>query len=336
MTPQFPPFGTEGWTASDLKPSNTVPTVEKLYAGVKISTPERQDAIYSVKMSVARNCLYSVIPREMAHISVQNADAILSAFKRDFPALIGEEVDKRIASRIAAQTETIAEKIAGVEKTALARKSIFTFNGISLGSLPLLEKVIDFCQGVGSAWRGGAGTPPASNIDNVTIPRRLFSGLKNSVINGSRGALNISVGGLAAAAVMAATLAMAGLALDKAHELIPSVPSATKVISVVDSKISQFKISVGPVEIGPANSEKAKTMTVNERAAALLAQNGNDFKETLRSVNQALIMSYTNDGSTSVIAGQKDLITAITKLESTHLGKLAASSSLTSPSPYSP
>lgn len=329
MTIRVPSFGAGGWSPRNLIPHNALPTSSRPYANVERNLLATPGSDYSVNIRLISDCSYDNVSEQMERVRAQSSNAFMEFFKRDFPALIGEEVDKRIASRMAEQTSEITSKIAEVETTVLAKKSLVTLNGSVFGLGKFTEawtKTIELVQGL---RRVGQDTTPSSNVGGGSF----FSQIGRSAKRGAKVALNITAGGLGAAVVMSAILATSGLALNKVHEAFPSIPAATQIVSVVKGYAEQLKVSVGSVEIEHVGGEKVKTLTVQERAKALLAQNGNDYGKAIQSVHNALSLSYINEGSVSVISAQEAMLKEIQTLQVAHSAKITAAPSPTSPTP---
>lgn len=236
---------------------------------------------------------------------------LLNGIKADLPSLIGDAVDSRMATRLSEQQETLTTHIADAKEAMLAKEtksSIVTVNGSVFGFgkvTEALSKTVDLLRGIGGAWRGLSEV--GSNVDNVSFPRQLG----RAALGGARGTMKIGAAGLGAAVVMSALLATTGLALNKTHDAFPSVPNATSVVASITSQAEKLKIGVGAFEVEKAGGSEVKTLSVQERATALLEQSGNNYGKAIESVNTALGQSYMNDASVETIAKQKLLLTTL-------------------------
>ena len=316
MTTRIPSFGMPGVNPVQLTEDNSVvPTPTWTANDVGISGA-RSNVVFSLQADVVTNCLYNQVHGQMKSMQFgsQQAKEFLESLKQELPSLIGDEVEKRVAAQLDSQKTDITNEISGAKDAMLAKKSnsIVTLNGSVLGFGKITEaytKTIELLQGVGKALRGDATVE--SNVDNVSFPRQLA----RSMLNGAKGSLKITAGGLGAAMVMSAVLATSGIALNKVHDAFPSVPSATSIVSSIASTAEALRVSVGPVEIEKAGGPTAKTLSVQERATALLAQNGNDYGKTISSVNTALGLSYMNSGPPENIEMQKQLLTRLQQMQ---------------------
>lgn len=316
MTTRIPSFGMPGVNPVQLTEDNSVVptpiwTVNDLDTG-----GFRRNVVFSLQSDVVTNCLYNQVHGHMSSMQfgTPHVKEFLESLKQELPSLIGDEVEKRVAAQLDSQKTDITNEISGAKDAMLAKKSnsIVTLNGSILGSGKITEaytKTIELLQCVGKALRGDATVE--SNVDNVSFPRQLA----RSMLNGAKGSLKITAGGLGAAMVMSAVLATSGIALNKVHEAFPSVPSATSIVSSIATTAEALKVSVGSIEIEKAGGPTAKTLSVQERATDLLAQNSNDYDKTISSVNTALGLSYMNSGSLENIEMQKQLLTRLQQMQ---------------------
>lgn len=301
-----PFFGTSGWSPATLGSHKIFTDTKKMYSSIEVSAPDKIAYFYPVKIVLTSECPYDSMPQKAAAFGSRDANAFTEAFNRSMPQLV-EEVDKRMTARMEKQTFDIATKISNSEQAVLAKKSssIVTLNGSILGFGKITEawtKTIELLQGAGKAWKSGT-SPTTSNVDNASFPRQIG----RAALNGAKGSLKITAGGLGAAVVMSALLATSGIALNKMHDAFPSVPSASGIVSTVVGHVEKLKVSVGSVEVERAGSPAAKVLSLSERATGLLAQNNNDYGKTINSVNAVLSMSYV-DGKYEAIEAQKKLL----------------------------
>lgn len=251
----------------------------------------------------------------------QQVDALIEHLKTDLPTIIGQHVDKKLAEQVgqlvdhfqeitSKQHAVLGEQLKGTKDELMAKKSssIVSISGSVFGFGKITEafsKAVDLVQGMRGAWRGLSNV--GSNIDNVSFPRQLG----RAALGGARGTLKIGAAGLGAAVVMSAVLATSGIALNKMHDAYPSVPSVGQVVSGVAQQAEKLKVAVGVFEVEKAGGPEVKTLAANERATALLAQEGGDYNKALEKVHLALGQSYINDASVGTIAKQKELLTTL-------------------------
>lgn len=251
----------------------------------------------------------------------RSADALIEHLKTELPRMIGQHVDQKLAEQVgglvdqmekitAKQHAALGEQLKGAKDELMAKKSssVVTISGSVFGFGKITEafsKAVDLVQGMRGAWRGLSNV--GSNVDNVSFPRQLG----RAALGGARGTLKIGAAGLGAAMVMSAVLATSGIALNKLHDAYPSVPSVGQVASGVAQQAEKLKVAVGVFEVEKAGGPEAKTLAANERAAALLAQEGGDYNKALEKVHLALGQSYINDASVGTIAKQKELLTTL-------------------------
>lgn len=329
MTSRIPFFGTPGWVPMPMVQDNVLPNPSQPYPSIQRNRQASPDAVYAVKLTLASDCPYDRIPSQMAQLSAQNSKMLLESLKKELPNLIGEEVEKRVASRLDSQKADITTEITGAKDAMLAKKtnSIVSFTGsaslLNVGKITeAWTKTIEALQAVGKTWTGAA-----SNVDNVSFPRQLG----RSMLTGAKGAMKLTAGGLGAAVVMSALLATTGIALNKVHDAYPSVPSVASLAATVTGQAERLKVTVGSVEIEKAGTE-AKTLSMQDRAAGLLAQNGNDYGKTIASVNSALSLSLI-DGKTEAVQSQKKLLEQLRTMQSAQTPVVSAGA--TAPTPAS-
>lgn len=319
MTTRIPHFGMPGMHSMQINsaPDSHIPTPSVYPTITRTGGPimaSSSGQLFSSRMNLVVDCPYSQVHQQTQQLAFgsKQAAAFLESLKQELPTLIGDEVEKRVAARLDSQKADITTEIAGAKDAMLAKKSssIVTLNGSLLSVGKITEawtKTIEALQAVGKAWTGASNA--ASNVDNASFPRQLG----RSMLNGAKGSLKITAGGLGAAVVMSALLATSGIALNKVHDHFPSVPSATSIVASVTGQAEKLKVTVGSVEIEKAGSE-AKTLSMQDRAAGLLAQNGNDYGKTMASVNNALSLSLI-DGKTEAVESQKKLLEQLHRMQ---------------------
>lgn len=281
------------------------------------TVPFRMGSPHSFKTMLLVDCPYTEVPKRMEPMMFNSQDiqGVLDNIKKELPGLVGDAVDSRLAIRLNAQQATLTTQIVEAKEAVLAKESkasVVTLNGSVFGFGKITEafsKSVELLQSIGGAWRGLSQV--GSNVDNVSFPRQLG----RAALGGARGTMKIGAAGLGAAVVMSALLATTGIALNKTHEAFPSVPSASAVVSAITGQAEKIKVGVGAFEVEKAGSE-VKTLSVQERAAALLEQNGNNYGKAIESVHAALGNSYMNDASVETIAKQKQLLTTLQGMQS--------------------
>lgn len=275
----------------------------------------------------------------------RQAQELMVRLKTELPLLIGKQVDEKLAAQVgnlvnrveditSKQHAKLETQLQGTKDDLMAKKSssIVTISGSVFGFGKITEafsKAVDLVQGMRGAWRGLSNV--GSNVDNVSFPRQLG----RAALGGARGTLKIGAAGLGAAMVMSAVLATSGIALNKMHDAYPSVPSVGQVVSGVAQQAEKLKVAVGVFEVEKAGGPEAKTLAANERAAALLAQEGGDYNKALEKVHLALGQSYINDASVGTIAKQKELLTTLQGMQAKAQapGAVVSASLSTAPAP---
>lgn len=316
----------------DLNSKHVLPLLTQSSFPIKSNTVLLAGAVYAMQTTLLPYCPYNDIQQKMSEISTLHANMLIQSLARELPALIGLEVDQRMVTRLNNHKVEITNEIVGAKEALLAKtsSSIVTLNGSILGFGKITDaytKTIELLQGVGKAWRGEMEEPPASNVDNIGF----LSQLGRAALNGAKGAAKLTAGSLGAAVVMSAMLATAGIALEKTHNAFPSVPAASSIVSSITKHAEKIKVSVGAVEIERVASPEVNTLTIQDRATALLAQNGNDYSQTIKGVETALGLSYMNEGKVDAIRVQKELLTKLQEMQENQGKAPIVSASSTNP-----
>lgn len=270
-------------------------------------------------------------------------DALLAYIRDELPLIIGKQWDMQmdqqimlIADRVqditSKQHTKLETQLQGTKDELMAKKSssVVSISGSVFGFGKITEafsKAVDLVQGMRGAWRGLSTV--GTNVDDVSFPRQLG----RAAMGGARGTLKIGAAGLGAAVVMSAVLATSGIALNKMHDVYPSIPSVGQVVSGVAQQAAKLKVEVGGFEVEKAGGPEAKTLAASERASALLAQEGGNFNKAVEKVNLALGQSYINDASAETIAKQKELLTTLQVMQASAHAALMSPSSPTAHTP---
>jgi hypothetical protein len=312
MNPTIPYFGALGWNTGPTGQGHVLPNTNQPYT-IAREIKLHADQCNVIKMTIMADCLYERVPQQLAQLNDQNANKWLASLKTELPLLIGAEVEKRVKERMDSQQLYFESENASLKETMLANKSnsIVTLNGSILGLGKITEaytKTIEALQAVGKAWNGAAGA--ASNVDNVSFPLQLG----RSMLNGAKGSLKITAGALGAAVVMAALLATSGMALNKVHQSFPSVPSASSIVSGVTGQAEKLKVTVGSVEVERAGGE-VKTLSVQERATALLEANGHNVSAVVKNVKDSLTLAYIDGAPSDTISKKKELLQQLESIQ---------------------
>ena len=248
----------------------------------------------------------------------------LAKQQSELGAQMREDLSKQ-KTELGAQMTTTKDELMAKNSSSLVTisGSVFGFGKIT----EAFSKAVDLVQGMRGAWRGLSTV--GTNVDNVSFPRQLG----RAAMGGARGTLKIGAAGLGAAVVMSAVLATSGIALNKMHDVYPSIPSVGQVVSSVAHQAEKLKVAVGVFEVEKAGGPEAKTLAASERASALLAQEGGNFTKAVEKVNLALGQSYINDASAETIAKQKELLTTLQVMQASAHAALMSPSSPTAPAP---
>lgn len=307
MNSFVPLFGTPGWVSMSTAQKNVLLDPAQLYPSIEPHLSARADALYAVRIQLTSGCLYDQIPAKFAQMSAQSGKLLFESLKKELPGLIGDAVEKHVGKRLDTQQVEITTQITGAKDAMLAKKTVEVHTSIiGLGKITeAYTKTIEVLQSLGKAFG------PSSNVDNTSF----LGQLGRSATNGAKGAMKLSAGGLAAAAVMSVALAGAGIGVNKLNEAYPSsVPSTAKIASVIKAKAAESKVSLGVLEI---EHRAVPTMTALEKATALLAQNGNDYGKAMDSVNTALTGSIL-DGKIEALEANRKLLEQLKAMHVAH------------------
>lgn len=316
---------------------------EGVYPHVLLHSPLITQQLYSLQLSSSNSAQGSPELTTAWHpymYNSQQADDLLKYLKTELPTLLGQHFDEKLSAQVRSIVEGVGEITAkqnteiktelGTAKDELMAKkssSIVTLNGSIFGFGKFTEawtKTIEAIQAVGKTWSGA--TNAASNVDNVSFPRQLG----RSMLNGGKGAMKLTAGGLGAAIVMSALLATTGIALNKVHDSYPSVPSVASIAAKVTGQAEKLKVTVGSVEIERAGGSEAKVMSMQERAAGLLAHYGNDYGRTIASVDTALSLSLI-DGKSDAVQSNTQLIKELRTMQAAQAQAPVVSAGATAP-----